>query len=54
LLFALVSLLLDTQPPEINDQTDRKSGHPIDKDISKTNKHSPVQKLYTQPLQVLR
>ena len=43
LLFALLSLLLEAQPPEINDQTNRKSGHTIDEDISKVNKHNPVQ-----------
>ena len=36
------SLLLEAQPPEIKDQTDRKSGRAIDKKISKQNKHSPV------------
>jgi hypothetical protein len=43
LIFAPFSFLLEVQPPEINDQTNRKSGHTIDEDISKVNKHNPVQ-----------
>ena len=42
LLFAPFSLLLEAQPPEMNDQTNRKSSHAIDKNIGKESKHSPV------------
>jgi hypothetical protein len=36
------SLLLEAQPPEIDDQPNRKRGHTIEEDISKANKHSPM------------
>jgi hypothetical protein len=43
LFFATFSLFLEAQQPEINDQTNRKSGHAIDKNIGKENTHSPVE-----------
>jgi hypothetical protein len=42
LLRAPLSALLEAQPPEINDQTRRKSGHTIDEDIGKANEHNPM------------
>jgi hypothetical protein len=42
LLCAPFSLLLEAQPPEISDQSNRNSGRAIDEDIGKANKHSPV------------
>jgi len=42
LLSAPFSHFLEAQPPEINDQANRKSSHNIGEDIGKANKHNPV------------
>ena len=47
--------LLGTAPlprlpsPEINGLTNRKTGHAIDKNLGKPNKHGPAHQLQTQP-----
>jgi hypothetical protein len=42
LLCAPFSHFLEAQPPEINDQTNRKNGPTIGENIGKANKHNPV------------
>ena len=42
LLFALFSLLLEAQAPEISNQPHSKRGQAIDEYISKADEHNPV------------